>query len=91
MNAARQPEAHPKTIDEWRDYAATLAGEALREKVIAANSVMFVRRLQAEGYSAEEVHAIMIFLARRFRETGQVPPGDGLYDLAALAATTPPV
>lgn len=84
-------EPTPKTLAEWRAYAATLEGEVLREKAIAANSVAFVRTLQAEDYAPEEIHAILIALARRFVETGQVPPGDGLYDLAALAKTEPPV
>ncbi|MCK6548696.1 hypothetical protein L6R52_22825 [Myxococcota bacterium] len=82
---------HPKTLPEWKSYAATLAGEELRDKVIAANSVTFVRTLQAEGYTAEEIHTILVYLARRFPETGQHPPGDGLYDLTRLAKTEPPL
>lgn len=80
----------PRTVGEWRAYVATLEGEPLREKAIAANSAAFVRMLQEEGYSAGEIHTVLIYLARRFPETGQRPPGEGLYDLGALAESEPP-
>lgn len=78
-------EAHPRTVEEWRAHLSALAGEALREKAIAANSVAFVRALQEEGYSAEDIEAILRALARRFVETGQRAPSGGLYDFDALA------
>lgn len=82
---------HPKTLPEWKSYAATLSGDELHDKGIAANSVAFVRTLQSEGYSADEIHSILVYLARRFAESGQHPPGDGLYDLAALSRSEPPI
>lgn len=77
---------HPRTIDEWRAYARSLSGEVLREKAIAANTVRFVRQLQEEGYSASDIHTILVVIARRFRETGQISPTGGLYDLDLLGA-----
>lgn len=82
---------HPKTLDEWKAYAAELEGMTLREKAIAANSMEFVDQLQEEGYSADEIHSIYVYIARRFAETGQRPPGDGLYDYFLLMKDTPPV
>jgi len=82
---------NPKTLEEWKAYAATLEGSELRDKAIAANSPAFVRMLQDEGYGPEEIHSILIYIARRFAETGQRPPGRGLYDLFALMKATPPV
>jgi hypothetical protein len=81
---------HPKTLEDWKAYAATLEGEALRDKAIAANSAPFVRLLKEEGYAAEEIHSILIYIARRFFETGQRPPGGGLYDLFELMRAEPP-
>lgn len=58
---------------------------------MAANSIEFLQMLQEEGYAPEEIHSIYVYIARRFAETGQRPPGDGLYDLFSLMKSTPPV
>ncbi len=81
---------HPRSVPEWREHLGGLEGDALRSKAIAANTASFVRLLQSEGYGAEDIHSILILLARRFRDTGQNPPGDGLYDLETLMATPLP-
>lgn len=80
----------PKTLPEWRTHLATLEGEDLWNKAIAANSSSFVRMLQDEGYEAKDIHTILIYLAQRFRETGLRPPGDGIYDYQVLMQTPPP-
>ncbi|MBI2373470.1 MAG: hypothetical protein HYV07_05670 [Deltaproteobacteria bacterium] len=79
---------HPETLAEWREHIATLEGDALREKTIAANTGAFVRALVDEGMSAGDVHGIFVALAKRFEETGQRAPGEGFYDLEALARQT---
>lgn len=75
---------HPKTLAEWRAYTAALSDEALHQEAAAANSARFVRSLQEEGYSAEEIHGIFIIYAHRFKEQGLRPPSDGLYDYFEL-------
>ena len=82
---------NPKSLKEWKAYAEALEGESLRDKAVAANSVEFLQMLQEEGYGPQEIHSIFVFIARRFAETGQRPPGDGLYDLFSLMNSVPPL
>lgn len=79
-------DAGPHSLDEWRAHFATLDGASLWEKAIQANSIRFVRQLQAEGRSAAEVHQIFIALAQRFDALEQHGPEGGLYDWDVLLA-----
>lgn len=81
----------PKTLAEWATYIASLKGEVLWSKAIAANSIGFVDQLLAEGYSADEIESILILLGRQFQSLGQTPPGRALYDLEELATRPLPV
>lgn len=81
----------PKTLEDWARYIASLRGEGLWSKAIAANSITFVEQLLEEGYSPDEVETIMILLGQQFGRVGQTPPGRALYDLAELAKRPLPV
>jgi hypothetical protein len=83
--------AEPKTLPEWKAYTETLSGEPLFAAARAANTVSFVQTLQEEGYSAPEVHTIMVLFAKRFSAVGERPPGAGFYDYAKLAEEPLPV
>jgi hypothetical protein len=83
-------EKNPTTLEEWRAHFDALEGESLAHKASLANSARFVRTLQEEGYDAEQVHAILIFLAKRVHAAGLEPP-DGMYDFARLSQESPPV
>jgi hypothetical protein len=77
---------HPQTLDEWKDYIATLTGAALRSKAIAANSVTFVRVLEDEGMSPSDITAVLEAFAHQFDIDDQEPPSrsDGTYIEYAL-------
>lgn len=85
------PPGSPKTLPEWRTYVAGLEGAELREVAAGANTMRFVRVLQDEGYGPEAIHAVVWLFARRFAETGDRPPTDGLYDLIAMAGEPSPI
>lgn len=78
---------NPVTLPEWEKYIATLSGDSLRSKAMAANSLDFLRGLEEEGISPQTTMAILGLFARRFKATGQEPPGrypGGLVDYGQL-------
>jgi hypothetical protein len=83
--------ANPRTLAEWKQYAESLKGSALRDAAASANSMTFVKVLQEEGYGPEEVHAIIHLLASRFVTLGERPPADGLYDLFEMGKQPAPL
>ena len=83
--------AHPKTLAEWKAYADTLTGQALWDAAVSANTMAFVQVLQEEGYEAEQIHAVIHLLAKRFVTLGERAPADGFYDLAAMGFSAAPV
>ena len=64
----------PKTLDEWKAYIATLSGETLTSKAAAANSVAFVRALEADGLQPFVIHEVFLTFARRLITDGQPLP-----------------
>ena len=72
---------HPNTLPEWKAYINTLSGQPLRSKALAANSLAFIRGLEAEGMSAEDITDILKAFAFRLEADDQVLPGktDGIY------------
>lgn len=82
---------YPKTIADWRRYVGTLAGNELFEVASAANGIVFVETLEAEGYEPVEIHAILHAFACRFAALGERPPMDGLYDFLTMAKSPDPM
>lgn len=68
------PTSEPKTLPEWRDYILVLSGADLRSKAIAANSVAFVRALEADGLSARDIADVFRAFAQRLLQDEQVLP-----------------
>lgn len=64
----------PKTLEEWTAYVEKLSGAELRSKAMAANSLDFMRQLEAEGTPPQEVMKILKVFAKRFAATGQEMP-----------------
>ncbi|MBK7864540.1 MAG: hypothetical protein IPJ65_39260 [Archangiaceae bacterium] len=75
----------PKDVAEWKAHLDGLSGLELRDKAQAANSMQFVELLQEDGFSADDIEAIFVLIAKRLVANGQVPPFDGLYDYSELA------
>jgi hypothetical protein len=75
---------HPVSAAEWTAYVAALDPERLSLEAAAANTARFVRTLQGEGLSAEEVMHVQRAFARRVAALGRPFP-EGLYDYARLA------
>lgn len=67
-------EVTPKTLDEWKAYIATLSGNDLASKAAAANSVAFVRALEADGLQPFIIHEVFLTFARRLVAEGQPLP-----------------
>ena len=67
-----------KTQEEWSAYIDTLSGDPLYSKAMAANSIDFVRGMEAEGIDAS---MILSLFAKRFAALGLRPPAkyDGAY------------
>ena len=84
-------------VQQRRAIEALRAGVPNRDAVRALGSAQphieerFVKLLQSEGYSPDEIETLFILIARRLIADGQVPPFEGLYDYTALAKATPPV
>jgi len=64
----------PKTLTEWRTYVAGLGGPDLMSKARAANSIAFVRALEADGLSPDDITDVLLAFAQRLVEDGQEPP-----------------
>ena len=67
----------PESLEEWQEYISTLSGMGLRDTGISANTLVFVKTLQDEGYSPGEITEILLSFAARIEEDGQVLP-DGI-------------
>lgn len=72
-------------------YITSLDGPDLRSKAIAANSVPFVRALEADGLSPSDIRGVFEAFTARLLADGQVIParttGD-MFDYGALAYPT---
>ena len=80
----------PKTMEEWTAYIGELTGPALYSKALAANSVTFVRMLENEGYTPEQIEHILTMFAEQFEVDDQTVPSNGSYiDFNALLAPIP--
>ncbi len=77
----------PRTLAEWQAHIASLSGEQLYSEARAANTVSFVRQLQAEAIDVKTIHAILRAFAERFAALGERAPTDGFYDFADLLRT----
>jgi len=64
----------PVTVEEWGKYITTLDGAKLFSVAAAANSLEFVRSMQDEGFSNEEITDILTLFALRFRQVDIDPP-----------------
>lgn len=64
----------PVTLNEWAVYIATLSGDDLRSKAMAANSLSFMRGLEAEDITPLQTIEILRLFASRFVATGQELP-----------------
>lgn len=71
----------PTTIEEWASYIGTLTGDELYSKALAANTIPFVRSMEEDGYSADDIERILTMFAEQFEHDGQMPPSgvDGTY------------
>jgi len=88
----------PVTVEEWGRYIAPLKGAKLFSQAIAANTLNFVRMLQDEGFSNEEVTDVLLMFALQFRKADlDLPNGipgeylsypDLLDSVAALSPNT---
>lgn len=68
---------YPTTMEDWAAYISELSGLRLRDEAITANTLVFVKMLQDEGYSPPNVVEILYTFATRCEEDGQAPP-DGI-------------
>ena len=64
----------PNTLPEWAEYVASIPAEDLRDTAIAANTLVFVKTLQEEGFSGADVVQILGFFAKRFADDGEAIP-----------------
>lgn len=64
----------PNTLPEWAEYVASLPAESLRDTAIAANTLVFVRTLQEEGFSGSDIVKILGFFAQRFEDADEIIP-----------------
>lgn len=67
---------NPQTVQEWADYISSLHGEELWSVGVNANSMVFVRELQSEGYDPSEITDILILFALQFQIDEQALPTD---------------
>lgn len=89
----------PNTLPEWQDYITTIPEEDFRDVAIAANTLVFVRTLQEEGFSGGDIVKILGMFAQRFEDQDEATPegipgqylsyGDLLESM--LGALTPPL
>jgi hypothetical protein len=55
----------PQTVQEWLEYIYALDDEDLLLKAIGANDATFVRALEEEGFTHEEISLILKTFASR--------------------------
>lgn len=66
----------PVTVEEWGQYISKLSGAKLFSQAIAANTLDFVKMLQDEGFSSDEVTDVLLMFAMRFRDADMdIPNG----------------
>ena len=66
----------PVTVEEWGAYISKLSGAKLFSQAIAANTLDFVRMLQDEDFSGDEITDILLLFAMRFDQLGvEIPHG----------------
>jgi hypothetical protein len=71
-------ETFPASVEEWQQYISGLTGDVLWAKATACNHIGFVRMLEDEGYSPDEIEAVFLAFAKQFQADGQEPPsGEG--------------
>lgn len=80
----------PKNLAEWQAYVATLSGPDLRSKAIAANSVAFVRSLEEDGLSPEDIAGVLRAFAARMHADGQEVPARSAGDFVDYGALVYP-
>ena len=64
----------PVTVEEWGKYVGQLKGARLQSQAIAANTLNFVRMLQEDGFSNEEVTDVLLMFALQFGRVNLDPP-----------------
>lgn len=80
----------PQTPAEWQAYIDTLTGADLLSKALAANCVTFVRVLEDDGLTADEIESVLTMFAKRLEADGQHVPSGGTYiDYNSLLAPIP--
>jgi len=65
---------NPQNLEEWKAYIAPLSGVYLRDQAIGANTLVFVRTLQEEGFSGSDILDILKMFLFRLLEDEQVLP-----------------
>lgn len=66
----------PVTVEEWGAYIGALTGPKLFSQAIAANTLDFVRMLQGDGFSGDEITDVLLLFAMRFDQLGvEIPHG----------------
>lgn len=64
----------PNTLQEWAEYIISIPPENFRDVAIAANTLVFVRTLQEEGFSGQDIVKIISLFAERFVSEDEAPP-----------------
>ena len=64
----------PNTLPEWAEYVASIPAENFRDVAIAANTLVFVRTLQEEGFPGTDIVKILGFFAQRFEDEDEAVP-----------------
>ena len=64
----------PNTLSEWAEYVASIPSEGFRDTAIAANTLVFVRTLQEEGFQGQDIVKILSLFAQRFVAEDEAPP-----------------
>lgn len=87
----------PVTVEEWGAYIRKLSGAKLFSQAIAANTLDFVRMLQGEGFSNDEITDVLLMFALQFKQVNlDLPDGipgeylsypDLLDSVASLSAS----
>ena len=71
----------PTTSDQWAAWVEGLPEQELWDKTVAANTMVFVRRLQQEGQTLPEVEGILRLLVGRLLHAELRIPDGGAFDL----------
>lgn len=74
----------PITPEEWEIYVSELTPEQLWSKTRAMNNINFIRMLESEGMTADDIEGIFKIFADRFTALGLEPPTGGYVDLLSV-------